>query len=160
MTTSVRVLGGGELQPPGQHVSVNNLAMTDLKALGEVTIQRRFPRTADERQRRLRVRCDRATPRGTGAGPLAKAEAAAASSFAKEPTSEGSSARLPTRSGSISILRAGRSRVPGRRAGPDALADVLVVDGNPLEDITLVSDPETNFVVIMKDGKIYENTLP
>jgi len=41
-----------------------------------------------------------------------------------------------------------------------ALADLILVDGNPLEDITLVSDPETNFVVIMKDGKVYKNTLP
>jgi imidazolonepropionase-like amidohydrolase len=40
-----------------------------------------------------------------------------------------------------------------------ALADLIVVDGNPLEDIKLVEDPEKNFVVIMKDGKIYKNTV-
>ena len=40
-----------------------------------------------------------------------------------------------------------------------ALADLLLVDGNPLEDINLVADPDKNFVVIMKDGKIYKNTL-
>jgi hypothetical protein len=28
---------------------------------------------------------------------------------------------------------------------------------NPLEDLNLVSDPERNFKVIMKDGKIYKN---
>ncbi|HSC34551.1 MAG TPA: amidohydrolase family protein, partial [Thermodesulfobacteriota bacterium] len=41
-----------------------------------------------------------------------------------------------------------------------ALADLLLVDGNPLENIDLVADPDRNFVVIMKDGKIYKNTLP
>jgi imidazolonepropionase-like amidohydrolase len=40
-----------------------------------------------------------------------------------------------------------------------ALADLLLVDGNPLENIQLVANPDKNFVVIMKDGKIYKSTL-
>lgn len=40
-----------------------------------------------------------------------------------------------------------------------AYADLIIVDGNPLEDITLVDNPETNFLLIMKDGAIYKNTL-
>jgi imidazolonepropionase-like amidohydrolase len=40
-----------------------------------------------------------------------------------------------------------------------AYADLLLVDGNPLEDIDLIADPHKNFVVIMKDGKIYKNTV-
>jgi len=40
-----------------------------------------------------------------------------------------------------------------------ALADLLLVDGNPLEDLQLVADPAKNFRIIMKDGKIYKNTL-
>jgi imidazolonepropionase-like amidohydrolase len=40
-----------------------------------------------------------------------------------------------------------------------ALADLLLVDGNPIADINLVADPAKNFVVIMKDGKIYKNTV-
>jgi imidazolonepropionase-like amidohydrolase len=40
-----------------------------------------------------------------------------------------------------------------------ALADLLLVDGNPLENIALLADPGKNFVVIMKDGKVYKNTL-
>jgi imidazolonepropionase-like amidohydrolase len=40
-----------------------------------------------------------------------------------------------------------------------ALADLLLVDGNPLEDINLVANPDKNFVVIMKDGRIYKDTL-
>jgi imidazolonepropionase-like amidohydrolase len=39
-----------------------------------------------------------------------------------------------------------------------ALADLLLVDGNPLEKIELIADPK-NFVVIMKDGNIYKYTL-
>jgi imidazolonepropionase-like amidohydrolase len=41
-----------------------------------------------------------------------------------------------------------------------ALADLLLVDGDPLETIKLVEDPGKNFLVIMKDGKIYKDTLP
>jgi imidazolonepropionase-like amidohydrolase len=40
-----------------------------------------------------------------------------------------------------------------------ALADLLLVDGNPLENIKLVEDPGKNFLVIVKDGTIYKNTL-
>jgi imidazolonepropionase-like amidohydrolase len=40
-----------------------------------------------------------------------------------------------------------------------ALADLLVVDGNPLDNIELVADPAKNFRLIMKDGTIYKNEL-
>jgi imidazolonepropionase-like amidohydrolase len=40
-----------------------------------------------------------------------------------------------------------------------ALADLLLVEGNPLDDINLVANPANNFKVIMKDGTIYKNTL-
>jgi len=39
-----------------------------------------------------------------------------------------------------------------------ALVDLLLVEGNPLEDIRLIEDPARNFVVIMKDGTVYKNT--
>ena len=38
-----------------------------------------------------------------------------------------------------------------------ALADLLLVEGNPLENINLIADPAKNFKVIMKDGRIYKN---
>ena len=41
-----------------------------------------------------------------------------------------------------------------------ALADLLLVDGNPLENIKLIEDPDKKFLVIMKDGTIYKNALP
>lgn len=40
-----------------------------------------------------------------------------------------------------------------------AYADLIIVEGNPLEDITLLSDPGKNLRLIMKDGTVYKNTL-
>jgi len=40
-----------------------------------------------------------------------------------------------------------------------AYADLVLVDGNPLKDVTLLSNPDKNLKIIMKDGKIYKNTL-
>jgi imidazolonepropionase-like amidohydrolase len=40
-----------------------------------------------------------------------------------------------------------------------AYADLLLVDGNPLENIELLTDPENNLRIIMKNGVIYKNTL-
>ena len=40
-----------------------------------------------------------------------------------------------------------------------AFADLLLVDGNPLESVGLLEDPGNNLKVIMKDGRIYKNTL-
>ena len=41
----------------------------------------------------------------------------------------------------------------------DALADLLLVDGDPIANLNLVADPDKNFLVIMKDGKVYKNLL-
>ena len=35
----------------------------------------------------------------------------------------------------------------------------MMVDGNPLEDLKLVEDPGKNFLVIMKDGKVFKNLV-
>ena len=40
-----------------------------------------------------------------------------------------------------------------------AYADLIIVEGDPLKDVTLLSDPEKNMKLIMKDGKIFKNTL-
>lgn len=40
-----------------------------------------------------------------------------------------------------------------------AYADLILVDGNPLENIDLIADPHTNFDLIMKDGVIYKNEM-
>lgn len=40
-----------------------------------------------------------------------------------------------------------------------AYADILVLDGNPLDDISLIADPDRTMKLIMKDGRIHKNTL-
>jgi imidazolonepropionase-like amidohydrolase len=40
-----------------------------------------------------------------------------------------------------------------------AYADIILMDGNPLKDITLLNDYADKFRVIMKDGKVLKNTL-
>ena len=54
-----------------------------------------------------------------------------------------------------------RNPYPGRLGvvEPGAVADLLLVDGDPIADIKLIEDPAKNFVVIMKGGKIFKNTL-
>jgi imidazolonepropionase-like amidohydrolase len=54
-----------------------------------------------------------------------------------------------------------RNPYPGKLGvvAEGALADLILVDGNPLENLDLVADAAQNFKVIMKDGVIYKNTL-
>ena len=54
-----------------------------------------------------------------------------------------------------------RDPYPGRLGVMEegALADLLLVDGNPLEDIELIADAERTLVILMKDGTIYKNLL-
>jgi len=54
-----------------------------------------------------------------------------------------------------------RNPYPGKlgRIEEGALADLLLVDGDPLANIKLLEDPEKNLLVIMKNGKIYKNTV-
>jgi hypothetical protein len=40
-----------------------------------------------------------------------------------------------------------------------ALADILLIDGNPLEKIEILTNCEENLVLIMKDGRIYKNLI-
>ncbi len=55
--------------------------------------------------------------------------------------------RTPYRQGVLGEVRKG------------AYADLILVNGNPLKDIDLISDAATNFDLIMKDGKIFKNKL-
>ncbi len=40
-----------------------------------------------------------------------------------------------------------------------ALADMLLVDGDPIANLDLIGDPAKNFKIIMKGGVVYKNTL-
>ncbi len=64
--------------------------------------------------------------------------------------------------GELLALSGLRNPYPGKLGVVEqgALADLLVVDGNPLENINLVADPGNKFLIIMKDGVIYKNTIP
>ncbi|WEK42002.1 MAG: amidohydrolase family protein [Candidatus Sphingomonas colombiensis] len=53
--------------------------------------------------------------------------------------------RNPYRQAPLGVIRAG------------AWADLLIVRGNPLEQIDLIARPDANFDLIMKNGSIYKN---
>ncbi|PWK63921.1 amidohydrolase family protein [Aminobacter sp. AP02] len=61
----------------------------------------------------------------------------------------------------LAALSGRRNPYPAKlgRIEDGAYADLLVVDGNPLEDISLIADPERTMKLIMKDGRIHKNTL-
>ncbi|MGI9228282.1 MAG: amidohydrolase family protein [Gammaproteobacteria bacterium] len=60
---------------------------------------------------------------------------------------EQSGKRHPYQQGKLGVIQEG------------AYADLLVVNGNPLEDITLLAQQGNKIDLIMKDGTIYKNTL-
>jgi len=55
-----------------------------------------------------------------------------------------------------------RNPYPGRLGvvEPGALADLLLVDGDPIADIDLLADPDRSLLVIMKDGRIHKESAP
>jgi imidazolonepropionase-like amidohydrolase len=55
--------------------------------------------------------------------------------------------RSPYREGKLGVIEEG------------AYADLLLVDGNPLKDLTVMEDYDKNFVLIVKDGKVFKNTI-
>lgn len=84
---------------------------------------------------------------------LARAEYFTAYEILKQATSnnaelfERSGKRHPYQQGPLGVIQEG------------AYADIVVVNGNPLKDIKLLANPEENLTIIMKDGKVYKNTL-
>lgn len=55
--------------------------------------------------------------------------------------------RNPYKQGKLGVIEEG------------AYADMILVDGNPLQNLNLIADPGKNFKLIMKDGVIYKNAL-
>ena len=55
-----------------------------------------------------------------------------------------------------------RNPYPGRLGvvEPGALADLLLVDGDPIANIDLLADPDRSLLVIMKDGRIHKDSAP
>ena len=63
--------------------------------------------------------------------------------------------------GELLALSGPRNPYPGRLGVVEegALADLLVTNGNPIDDISLLQNPDRNLLIIMKDGKIYKDAL-
>jgi imidazolonepropionase-like amidohydrolase len=63
--------------------------------------------------------------------------------------------------GELLSMSGPRNPFPGKlgviEAG--ALADLIVVDGDPIANLELIADPEKNFLVIMKDGRVVKDML-
>ena len=71
--------------------------------------------------------------------------------------------RMATATNAQLLAKSGpRSPYPGPlgviKAG--AYADLLLVDGDPIEDINVLTNPADKLLIVMKDGRIYKNTLP
>ena len=56
-------------------------------------------------------------------------------------------------------LSGNRNPYPGKLGVIEegALADLLLINGNPLENLAILTEPQKNIALVMKDGKIYKN---
>jgi imidazolonepropionase-like amidohydrolase len=63
--------------------------------------------------------------------------------------------------GELLAMSGPRNPYPGKlgviEAG--ALADLIVVNGDSIENLNLIADPDRNFVLIMKDGRVVKDAL-
>jgi len=92
---------------------------------------------------------------------LAQRQGAILSSLARWYTPAEALAMATGTNAELLALSGKRNPYPGKLGVVEegALADLLIVDGNPLENINLIADPANKFKVIMKDGVLYKNTL-
>ncbi|MGE5258290.1 MAG: amidohydrolase family protein [Hyphomicrobiales bacterium] len=63
--------------------------------------------------------------------------------------------------GELVAMSGPRNPYPGKLGVIEegAYADILLINGDPLKDISILTKPEENLALIMKDGKIYKNTV-
>jgi imidazolonepropionase-like amidohydrolase len=63
--------------------------------------------------------------------------------------------------GELLAMSGPRNPYPGKLGVIErgALADLIVVDGDPTADLKLVADPAKNFLLIMKDGRVVKDAL-
>ena len=63
--------------------------------------------------------------------------------------------------GEMLALSGERNPYPGKLGVIErgALADILLVDGDPTEDLGLLANPEANLKLVMKDGRIYKREV-
>ena len=58
-----------------------------------------------------------------------------------------SGTKNPYREGPLGVIEVG------------AYADMILVEGNPLEDVAVLADYDNNIKVVIKDGEIFQNSL-
>jgi imidazolonepropionase-like amidohydrolase len=92
---------------------------------------------------------------------LAKQQGAILASLARWYTPAEALIMATSANAELLALSGKRNPYPGKLGVVEqgALADLLLVDGNPLENIRLVAEPDKAFLVIMKNGTIHKNTL-
>ncbi len=63
--------------------------------------------------------------------------------------------------GELLALSGPRNPYPGKLGAveKDALADLIVVNGDPIADIALLGKPDASLAMILKGGRIYKNTI-
>src|SRR5215472_3970430 len=93
--------------------------------------------------------------------PLARMQGALLAKMVKWYTPAETLAMATSVNAQLLTLSGKRNPYPGRLGvvQEGALADLLLIDGDPLSNIALIADPEKNLLVIMKDGKVYKNIL-
>jgi len=66
-----------------------------------------------------------------------------------------------SRTAELLALSGPRDPYPGKKGVIEegAYADLLLINGDPLKDISILTKPEENLALIMKDGKLYKNTV-
>src|SRR5262249_6359774 len=91
---------------------------------------------------------------------LARRQGAVLASLTRWYTSAEALVMATSTNAELLTLSGKRNPYPGKLGVVEegALADLLLVNGDPIANIKLIEDPATNFVVIMKDGKIYKNS--
>ena len=93
--------------------------------------------------------------------PLARMQGALLAKMVKWYTPAETLAMATSINAQLLTLSGKRNPYPGRLGvvQEGALADLLLIDGDPLSNIALIADPEKNLLVIMKDGKVYKNLI-
>lgn len=93
--------------------------------------------------------------------PLAQQQGALLASLTRWYTPAEALVMATGTNGELLQLSGKRNPYPGRLGvvQEGAFADLLLVDGDPTADITLVARPAESYLVIMKDGVVYKNTL-
>jgi imidazolonepropionase-like amidohydrolase len=92
---------------------------------------------------------------------LAQRQGALLVKFTKWYTPAETLAMATRTNGELLAMSGKRNPYPGKLGVVEqgALADLLLVDGDPIADIRLLADPAKNIVIIMKDGRIFKDSL-